>query len=107
MATLTTHLLPDNTMKPLRHLLPILFALLVAGPALAEDSAPAQEPEVIIHEGKDKTIQEYRINGFTYAIKVIPKRGKPYFLVTTNGKDFYNAEQPNMLIPSWEIFTWK
>jgi len=92
-------------MRSLR-LLSILFALCLALPAFTEKAAPG-EAEVIIHEGKDKTIHEYRINGFTYAVKVIPKNGKPYFLVTANGKDFQNIDQPNMLIPSWEIFTWK
>ena len=34
--------------------------------------------DIVIRSGKDRTIHEYRINGFLYSIKVIPKFGKPY-----------------------------
>ena len=56
----------------------------------------------------DKTIQEYRVNGFLYAIKVTPKGGKPYFLVRADGSDgnFVRSDHPDMLIPAWEIFKW-
>ncbi|RZA11484.1 MAG: DUF2782 domain-containing protein, partial [Proteobacteria bacterium] len=55
-----------------------------------------------------KTIQEYRQNGFLYAIKITPKHGKPYFLVRADGTDdnFIRSDQPDMLIPAWKIFEW-
>lgn len=61
-----------------------------------------------IRQEGDRTIQEYRVNGFLYAIKVIPKNGKPYFLVRADGSDgnFVRSDDPDMLIPSWEIFSW-
>ncbi|MBA5981359.1 DUF2782 domain-containing protein, partial [Pseudomonas sp. MD195_PC81_125] len=33
----------------------------------------------------------------------------PYFLVRADGSDvnYIRSDQPDMLIPSWEIFTWK
>jgi hypothetical protein len=67
------------------------------------------DPEVTIRTEGDKTIQEYRQNGFLYAIKVTPKGGKPYFLVRADGTDanFIRSDQPDMLIPSWKIFEWK
>ena len=68
--------------------------------------AHAQPPEVIIHEGEERTIHEYQANGFTYAIKVIPKNGKPYFLVTPDGKSFHRADNAEELIPSWELLRW-
>ena len=76
--------------------------------ALAADEAPSAEPEVTIRTEGDKTIQEYRQNGFLYAIKVTPKGGKPYFLVRADGSDanFIRSDQPDMLIPSWKIFEW-
>ena len=77
MVRFAVHPLLDPIMRSLR-LLSILFALCLALPAFTEEAAPG-EAEVIIHEGKDKTIHEYRINGFTYAVKVIPKNGKPIF----------------------------
>ena len=76
--------------------------------AMAADDAPTPEPEVTIRTEGDKTIQEYRQNGFLYAIKITPKNGKPYFLVRADGSEgnFIRSDQPDMLIPSWEIFSW-
>ena len=39
---------------------------------------------------------------------MIPKNGKPYFLVRADGSDgnFVRSDDPDMLIPSWEIFSW-
>ncbi|MGE8146327.1 DUF2782 domain-containing protein [Pseudomonas frederiksbergensis] len=78
---------------------------------MAADDAPSAEPEVTIstHKEGDKVIQEYKKGGFTYAIKVTPSVGKPYFLVRADGTDanYIRSDQPDMLIPAWEIFTWK
>ncbi|MBK5377735.1 DUF2782 domain-containing protein [Pseudomonas sp. TH08] len=98
-------------MRTLNRLL--LVGLIAASPlaAMAADDAPASEPEVTIntHTEGDKVIQEYSRSGFVYAIKVTPKGGKPYFLVRADGSDanYIRSDQPDMLIPSWEIFTWK
>ncbi|EJK98988.1 hypothetical protein PflQ2_0054 [Pseudomonas fluorescens Q2-87] len=75
---------------------------------MAADDAPSADPDVTIRTEGDKTIQEYRQNGFLYAIKVTPKNGKPYFLVRADGSDanFIRSDQPDMLIPSWKIFEW-
>ncbi len=89
---------------------PLLLALLLAfntGAALAADDNPAGEPEVTITQQGDKTIEEYRINGFLYAVKVIPKKGKPYFLVRADGDEgFIHSGKPELRIPSWEIYSW-
>ena len=47
-------------------------------------------------------------DGFLYAIKITPKGGKPYFLVRADGSEgnFIRSDQPDMLIPAWEIFKW-
>ena len=85
-----------------------LAALLACSPLplLAED-APSGEPEVTIRQEGDKTIQEYRVNGFLYAIKVTPKGSKPYFLVRADGEAHWmRSDKPDMLIPQWEIFSW-
>ncbi|WP_426143786.1 DUF2782 domain-containing protein [Pseudomonas sp. DWP3-1-2] len=92
---------------PNRLLLAGLFALcpLIA---VAADDAPSADPDVTIRTEGDKTIQEFRQNGFLYAIKVTPKGGKPYFLVRADGSEgnFIRSDQPDMLIPSWKIFEW-
>ncbi|WP_165678167.1 DUF2782 domain-containing protein [Metapseudomonas otitidis] len=89
-----------------RLLLAGLLALLPVS-VFAEDEAPSPEPDVTIRQDGDKTIQEYRVNGFLYAIKVTPKGGKPYFLVRADGdSNFIRSDNPDMLIPQWEIFSW-
>jgi hypothetical protein len=87
-----------------------LSPVLAFSPALAvaADDAPSADPDVTIRQDGDKTIQEYRQNGFLYAIKITPKHGKPYFLVRADGTDanFIRSDQPDMLIPQWKIFEW-
>ena len=96
-------------MRTLNRLL--LTGLIAAIPLVtfAADDAPSADPEVTIRTEGDKTIQEYRQNGFLYAIKVTPKGGKPYFLVRADGSEgnYIRSDQPDMLIPSWKIFEWK
>ncbi|MFQ6576235.1 DUF2782 domain-containing protein [Pseudomonas sp. UM16] len=95
-------------MRTLNRLL--LLSLLAVTPVvtMAADEAPSADPDVTIRTEGDKTIQEYRQNGFLYAIKVTPKVGKPYFLVRADGteENFIRSDQPDMLIPSWKIFEW-
>nr|BFD38800.1 DUF2782 domain-containing protein [Pseudomonas sp. FFPRI_1] len=95
-------------MRTLNRLL--LASLIAIAPmaVIAAEDAPSADPDVTIRTEGDKTIQEYRQNGFLYAIKVTPKGGKPYFLVRADGSDgnFIRSDQPDMLIPSWKIFEW-
>ena len=88
----------------------LLTGLLAISPlyAIAAEDAPGADPDVTIRQDGDKTITEYRQNGFLYAIKITPKGGKPYFLVRADGSEgnFIRSDQPDMLIPAWEIFSW-
>ncbi|WP_409278983.1 DUF2782 domain-containing protein [Pseudomonas defluvii] len=94
-------------MRTLNRLL-LLGLLATPFAVMAADDAPSPDPEVTIRQEGDKTIQEYRQNGFLYAIKITPKHGKPYFLVRADGTEanFIRSDQPDMLIPSWKIFEW-
>ncbi|EPL15806.1 DUF2782 domain-containing protein [Pseudomonas sp. TH05] len=95
-------------MRTLNRLL--LASLIAVTPlaVIAAEDAPSADPDVTIRTEGDKTIQEYRQNGFLYAIKITPKGGKPYFLVRADGSDgnFIRSDQPDMLIPAWKIFEW-
>ena len=84
------------------------FVALPGGGFAAAEEPVSGDPDVTIRTEGDKTIEEYRVNGFLYAIKVTPKIGKPYFLVRADGSDgnFVRSDQPDMLIPAWEIFKW-
>ena len=94
-------------MRALKHLM--LASLLACTPlaGFAQESVEG-EPDVTIRQEGDRTVEEYRVNGFLYAVKVTPKHGKPYFLVRADGSDgnFIRSDDPDMLIPSWEIFSW-
>ncbi|WP_051786394.1 DUF2782 domain-containing protein [Endozoicomonas numazuensis] len=73
-----------------------------------EDLERRDDTTVVIRPGSNETIKEYRINGFLYGIQVIPKVGKPYYLVAAdNMGNFIDPSKPGMLIPSWTIFQWK
>ena len=96
-------------MRSLNRLLLAGLIAIVPLTVIAAEDAPSADAEVTIRTEGNKTIQEYRQNGFLYAIKVTPKGGKPYFLVRADGTDanFIRSDQPDMLIPSWKIFEWK
>lgn len=67
-----------------------------------------EEPEVTIRDEGGKKIEEYRVNGILYTVKVTPKDGTPYYLVRSQDDgNFVRADQPPQLrLPSWKIFTW-
>ena len=70
-----------RTFKPL--LLAGLLALVPLS-GFAQESVDG-EPDVTIRQEGDRTVEEYRVNGFLYAVKITPKVGKPYFLVRADG----------------------
>lgn len=74
-------------------------------PALAAE--PAGETVTIRNDG-DNTYYEFRRNGKISEIKVVPKVGKPYYLIPTHGEDgdFMRKDNPEMRVPSWVIFRW-
>jgi hypothetical protein len=94
----------------MRLLTRLLFAGLLAGTslaALAEDAAPTPEPEVTIRQEGDATVEEYRLNGVLYAIKVTPRVGPSYFMHRADGTALWmRSDQPDRLLPAWQIFSW-
>lgn len=68
------------------------------------------EPEINIIQKQDRTIQEYRMNGKLYMIKVVPEVGLPYFLMDTDGDGSLDTTQheldSGLLIPSWILLEW-
>lgn len=78
-------------------------------PALNPDSTDADlEPQVTIVKKKDLVIEEYRVAGKLYKIKVTPKIGSPYYLIDDRGDgEFSRIDGPdaaNMRPPRWVIF---
>jgi hypothetical protein len=75
------------------------------GPPTAKDIA---EPEITIRNKGTYREEEYRMHGKLYMVKVIPPRGKPYYLVDNigNGKFvLYEGPVVPMIVPQWVIHT--
>ena len=54
-------------------------------PPPALNAGTNDEPEVTIIKQTEQTVEEYRAGGRLYMIKIIPKVGKPYYLVDDQG----------------------
>jgi hypothetical protein len=104
--------------------------LLVSGWALAEKTADKKlepvpsppeipdavqsgqpiEPEVTIIHKKEATIEEYRVNGNLYMVKVTPKVGPPYYLLDMDGDGSMETRRrgirDDMSVPQWVLFSW-
>lgn len=75
------------------------------------EDGQALEPEVTIVQRKDAIVEEHRINGRLYEVKITPKYGKPYYLVDQDGDGrlesrISNLQDQNYVIPQWVIFSW-
>ncbi|HTP97642.1 MAG TPA: DUF2782 domain-containing protein [Burkholderiales bacterium] len=46
---------------------------------------PALEPQVTIRQESSQTVEEYRINGKLYMMKVTPRNGPPFYLIDERG----------------------
>lgn len=68
--------------------------------------ADPDEPEVTIIKKETETVEEYRINGQLYMIKVTPAHGVPYYLhkEDQNGEWINSGPIQPMSIPKWTIF---
>jgi len=88
-----------------------LALALISASALFAQASFAADPideTVTIRNDGDNTYYEYRLNGKVSEIKVVPKVGKPYYLVPTHEEDgdFMRKDNPEMRIPKWVIFRW-
>ena len=68
------------------------------------------EPDItIVRKGK-KTIQEYRIGGRLYMVKVIPDVGLPYYLRDTNGDGTMDVRSNSLdrgaEVNMWNLLEW-
>lgn len=80
-----------------------LLLLWVLGPS-THGAESRQGPDVTIIAQEEKTIFEFRQGGQLRMVKVVPKWGKPYYLVPRDRtKGFGDLERADMLLPSWII----
>ncbi len=72
-----------------------------------ENTPNTTDTTIIRYQEGDNTIEEQRVKGFLYSIKVIPKKGKPYYLINANGDNTtLKNERSHQKIPSWTLFNW-
>ncbi|MBD5801192.1 hypothetical protein AZOA_05990 [Azoarcus sp. Aa7] len=71
-------------------------------------SDPSLDPEVRIVKRGEDTVQEYRIRGKLYMIKVTPPHGVPYYLIDNEGNGVMARQDvlPTLAVPMWVIKSW-
>lgn len=74
------------------------------------ESGEIVEPQITIIRTETEVIEEYRLNGHLYKVKITPLVGKPYYLIDADGdgqmegriSDIYNTDR----VPQWVLFNW-
>jgi len=115
-------------MQPARIIASILVSAALALPAVAQQAPrledlpdpppppdPVQsgeplEPEVTILRKEDQVVEEYRINGQLYMVKITPAVGKPYYLLDADGDGRMESRMSQIysdfVVPKWVLFSW-
>ena len=68
----------------------------------------ALEPQVTITKRGEDKVEEYRINGRLYMVKVTPPHGVPYYLIDDKGDGRMTRQEPldsGLRVPMWVIGT--
>lgn len=88
--------------------LSLLGLFMLALPVHAQEAEPSGE--IIIQGQGTSIVEEKRVNGKLYAIKVTPKKGPSYYLVDSDGdgdlETRRNDTDSDLLIPAWVIKQW-
>jgi hypothetical protein len=90
------------------------YAAQPEAPAKAEPPPPPpitmdrgiDEPQVNIIKQTEQTIEEYRVGGRLYMIKITPKQGAPYYLVDDRGDGKFARQESldsGFRVPRWII----
>ncbi len=70
------------------------------------DGEPLDEPQITIRKKGAETVEEYRIHGELYMMKVTPEHGVPYYLHKEDQDGGWVNTGPvqPLSIPKWVIF---
>ena len=73
-------------------------------------SGEAIEPEVTILQREDATVEEYRLNGRLYMVKVTPAVGPAYYMMDRDGDGIMEFRTSKLgddvVVPQWVLFKW-
>jgi len=75
-------------------------------PEIAGD--PDLEPQITIIRRQTETIEEYRVNGRLTMVKVMPKTGRPYYLVADGADGSFvrrDSLDTGLKVPLWLLFS--
>jgi hypothetical protein len=68
---------------------------------------PEPEPQVTQRNDADQSVQEYRLKGKLYMMRVTPKNGPPYVLIDLKGDGTFtrqeNALDNGVRVPQWVL----
>lgn len=75
-------------------------------PPIISNEENADEPQITIIKKKGETIEEYRIGGQLYMMKVTPAHGVPYYMHKEDQDGGWLMDGPNqpLSIPKWTLF---
>jgi hypothetical protein len=78
----------------------------VPPPPKVIEGEPMDKPDITIRKKGEDTIEEYRIHGELYMMKVTPKSGVPYYLhkQEENGAWVNIGPNPPLSVPHWVLF---
>jgi len=103
----------------------LLLTFLLAAPAFAQKAPPKDlqplpepppppagssddslEPQVTIVKRANETVEEYRMGGKLYMMKVTPAHGRPYYLIDHRGDGTFSRQDSfdsGLRVPQWVI----
>jgi len=74
------------------------------------ESGEAIEPQITIIQREDSTIEEYRVNGNLYMVKITPSVGPSYYLIDRDGdgqmESRFSGIHDDIIVPQWVLFRW-
>ncbi len=77
-------------------------------PEVKQGNVPEAEV-TITTSGDGASIEEYRVNGQIYMIKITPAKGFPYYLIDTDGDgdlDSRRNDLQGLPVNQWILFRW-
>lgn len=104
-----------------------IFSLALAAPlcaATAQDAEPTlpQPPtareleeglpgsQITIIRREHDVVEEFRLNGRLYMVRITPNRGRPYYLIDTTGDGLLDARREifdaSTTVNRWRLFSW-
>lgn len=106
------HPLSSPSPLPLAATLALLLVVLASEVAGLDLSVHESDlaPDVTLQEHENRTVQEYRINGRLYKVRITPSVGAPYYLVDQDGSgdlSWNSGTGPAATrVPQWVLMRW-